>query len=288
MVDRSKKLTTHSDYIKQLNDNLFYEEIEINSSDVLFVIDMQNDFVDRPYSENGKRHKSGKLPTHNSKRIIPSIIKLVKKFKKNEAMVVATRDYHTKLKHHCSFPIFGEHCVIGSKGSDFVDLVPEIEKELIKKNKFQKNCQVVYKADNPKIDSFGAFPYTKKLGKNRICGCTENKCPVHFTGSWGLSKWSRYPKMKNIKKIKINKIIKDVSKKNDYVFICGVLGDFCVLDTARNARAAGYKNVVVVIDLIRNLRIKEKGKITYPTSPAAFNKEANKHGFSFILSKDIK
>lgn len=271
------------EYIEKLPNKLFLDSIEIESNDVLMVIDMQNDFVDRPYSEKGKKYKVGKLPTHDSKRIIPGIVKLIDKFKKTEdTHIVATRDYHPKIKQHCSFSIFGEHCVIGSKGSD---IVTEIEKKLVSGNKFQENCHIVYKADNPNIDSFGAFPYTKKLGLNRICGCSKKKCPVQFTGSWGTKTWSRYPKLKN--KIPIGKILKNVSKKNNCIFICGVLGDFCVLDTARNARAAGYKNVVIVVDLIRSLRIKEEGKIVYPTSPDAFAKEAKVHGFKFILFRNI-
>ena len=276
-------MKTQAEYIRKLPENLFLENVEILPNDVLMVIDMQNDFVDRPYSEKGKRHKSGKLPTHNAKRIIKPIVKMINKFKKTDDVhIIATRDYHPK--NQCSFPIFGEHCVMGSKGSD---VVSEIEKTLVKGKSFRKNCNIVYKADNKSIDSFGAFPYTKKLGMNRICGCTKKKCPTQFTGAWGLKNYSKYPKMKTPKKIPMKRLLKNVSKKDNYVFICGVLGDFCVLDTARNARAAGYKNVVIIIDLIRSLRIKEKTKVIYPTSPAAFAKEARKHKFYFVLSGDI-
>jgi nicotinamidase-related amidase len=280
-------MKTHKEYISKMDKSLFLDKTILEEDDCLLVIDMQNDFVDRAYTEKGKRHPKGKLPTHDSKKIIPGIVKLMDKFKKADAHLVATRDYHPGGKTpHCSFPIFGEHCVQGTAGSD---IVSEIEKKLVTGGKFsRKKNQIVYKAYNSKIDSFGAFPYTKKLGKGRICGCTSKKCPTQFTGSWGLSKYAKYPKLTDPKKIPLVKILKGVSKKDSYVFICGVLGDFCVLDSARNARAAGYKNVVVVIDLIRNLRIQEKGKVVYPTTPKAYCTEAKKHGFYVIMSGDIK
>ena len=208
------------------------------------------------------------------------------KFRKSDSYIIATRDYHPKGKTpHCSFPIFGEHCVQGTKGSD---VISEIQRKMVIKNKFLKKNQIVYKADNSKIDSFGAFPYTKSLGKGRICGCSASKCPTHLTGSWGLSKYVPYPKVtKSTSKIPLSKLIKGVNKKKNYIFICGVLGDFCVLDTARNARKKGYENVVVVIDLIRSLRLVEKGKVKYPTSPKMYSDEAKKHGFYFIMSGDI-
>ena len=78
------------------------------------------------------------------------------------------------------------------------------------------------------------------------------------------------------------------NKKKNNIFICGVLGDFCVLDTAKNATKEGYKNVYIVVDLIRSLRIMKNKKPLYPTSPKMFVDEAKKHKFKFILSKDIK
>lgn len=269
-----------------MDKKLFLEEATLEKNDTLLIIDMQNDFVDRPYKEKSITHKKGKLPTHDSKRIIPGIVRLMDKFRKSDSYVVATRDYHPKGKMpHCSFPIFGEHCVQGTKGSD---VVKEIENKMVIKGSFMKKHCIVYKADNPKIDSFGAFPYTKKLGNGRICGCNAKKCPTQFTGSWGLSKYQKYPKnTPSGSKIPLTRILKGVSKKDNYIFICGVLGDFCVLDTARNARAAGYKNVVIVIDLIRSLRLVENGKVKYPTTPKMYCEEARKHGFYFIMSGDI-
>ena len=87
----------------------------------LVVIDMQNDFVDRPYKEKvgtfsrpGNKntqvisHTKGKLPTHNSKKIIKGIVRLIKKFRKiDDTLVIGTRDYHPIDPEHCSFSVFG-------------------------------------------------------------------------------------------------------------------------------------------------------------------------------------
>jgi len=299
--------------VKKLDKKAFVGGKELTSKDVLFIIDMQNDFVDRPYKEKvgtfsrpGKKntqvvnHCKGKLPTHDSKSIIKGIVKLTKRFKNTKSVVVATRDYHPIDPEHCSFSVFGEHCVWNTVGSD---IVPEIEKQIVKKNKLQKKCYVVFKAFNHKIDSFGAFPYTKKDGVKRICGCSKNFCPTGWTGSFiAKGKYQQYPNFMKIlgktrkkrlssKKLTgVDSILKKnkVDKKKSNIFICGVLGDFCVLDTAKNARKAGYKNVYIVIDLIRSLRLVEKKKVIYPTTPEKFLKEAKKAKFKFILSKDIE
>lgn len=305
-------IKTQKQYIKNIPQSLFEDSKEIDKNDVLAVIDMQNDFMDRAYVEKvgtfsrpGKkntqtvRRNTGKLPTHDSKNIIRSIAKLTKKFINNNSCVVATRDYHPIDPEHCSFSIFGEHCVWNTIGSD---IVPEIEKQMVSKGKLKKRCHVVFKAFNHKIDSFGAFPYTKKMGLKRIRGCKKNYCPTGWTGSFALSgKYTRYPnfftllgkkwsqRKKSKKLVSIDKILKKekVNKKKNSIFICGVLGDFCVLDTAKTARKAGYKNVYIVIDQIRSLRLVNKGKVVYPTSPKQFAAEARKHKFRFILSKNL-
>ena len=264
---------THREWMKPLGKKYFYDSIEVEPHDTLLVIDMQNDFVD------------GKLKTHDSKRIIPGIVKAIDLFHKWGALVVATRDYHPlKGKPHCSFPLFGEHCVHKTRGSD---LVKKIENRLVKGGKFTKNSRVVFKAFDHRVDSFGALPYKKRNAKGRICGCTKKSCKhLRLTGSWGPKRWIRYPNM-NRKYESLQRIMRRTNKKNDFIFICGVLGDYCVLDTAINACALGYKNVVVIIDLIRNLRIKVKGKITYPTSATTYDNLAKKHGFRFVLNRNI-
>lgn len=307
-------IRTQKQYITKLKQygkqSFFDDTIKIEKNDVFFIIDMQNDFIDRPYKEKvgtfsrpGKQntqtinHCKGKLPTHDSKSIIKGIVNLTKKFMGNDGLIVATRDYHPIDPEHCSFSIFGEHCVWNTVGSDIVE---EIEKVIIKKNTLKKNCHVVFKAFNHKIDSFGAFPYSKKDGLKRICGCKKNYCPTGWTGSFIVKgRYQQYPNFMKIlgktfskrtsskKLTSIEKVLKKVNKKKNSIFICGVLGDFCVLDTAKNARKAGYKNVYIIIDLIRSLRLVKDNKVTYPTDPKKFLQEAQKSKFKFILSKNI-
>lgn len=289
-------ITNHQQYIKKLTKGLFYKSRDINDKDVLLVIDMQNDFIDRPYIEkNRKRRKTGKLATYNSKKIVKPIVRLMRKFKRQgNAKIIASRDYHPGgkgKKQHCSFPIFGEHCVWHTRGSD---LAKEIEKTLITRKRFNENCSIVYKAFHPQIDSFGAFRYNRNYAIKRVCGCTKSKCPLHLTGSVAIKskKFIRYPDLAKLKKQKklttLPKLISGSNKKTNTLYICGILGDYCVLDTAVNARKMGYKSVVIVVDLIRNLRIKKDGKVVYPMSPQNLCKIARKNKIKFILSKNIK
>lgn len=277
------------------------KNILVKKNDVLFVIDMQNDFLDRPYVDKTtktkktiKKFKKGKLPTFGSRAIVKPIARLTAKFAKM-AKVVATRDYHPVKNPHCSFSIFGEHCAWKTAGSD---IASEIEEVLFTPKtrlwpKLRQNCFITFKGFSSKIDSFGAFPYSKKLGLKRICGCSNKSCPTGLTGSFALKKYTKYPSFdKKTAKIPLQKLIKSTSKTKNTLFICGVLGDFCVLDTAKNARQAGYKNVVIIIDLIRSLRIKAKGskgaKGKYPTTSKIWTSLAKKHGFKFCLSKNLK
>jgi nicotinamidase-related amidase len=293
-------MTSHKDFIKKMekiDKKMFFTYNEVQKNDCLFVIDMQNDFLDRPYKEEvgtfsrpGQKnkqvikHKKGKLPTIGSRKIVKAIAGLVDYFN----IAVATRDYHPVKPDHCSFPIFGEHCIWNTRGSD---IASEINKKFVNKNgTLKKRRHIVFKAFNHKIDSFGAFKYTRKEGKDRICGCTKNYCPSALTGSFALKgKYTQYPDLKKRKVIDILQVLKKekVSKQNSTLFICGVLGDFCVLDTAKNARKAGFQHVVIIVDLIRSLRLKKKDKIVYPTTPKMFINEAKKHKFMFMKSENL-
>lgn len=279
-------------YVNHLNKSLFINTIQkIKRSDVLMVIDMQNDFIDRKYKDKNKTFKTGKLATYEAKKIIRPICNLMDRFKDNKANIIATRDYHSggkNFRNHCSFPIFGEHCVWNTKGSD---LAKEIEQKLIsRQNKFYKRCNIAFKAIHPTIDSFGSFKYTKNYALNRVCGCTKSKCPVSLTGGYLLKKFVRYPNIKKLKQQKkfttINQYIGNKKKKGT-LYLTGVLLDFCVLDTAINAKKNGYKKVVIVIDLTRGLRIKKNNKPFYPVSPKQLSTILQKNKIKLILSKSL-
>jgi nicotinamidase/pyrazinamidase len=115
---------------------------------VLIVVDMQNDFM--PW---------GSLPVRGGDEIIPTINRLMERFKH----VVATQDWHPQ--DHVSFAMnhgkrpgetvrlsYGEqilwpiHCVKDTLGADFVSQ--------LKKDRFEKTF---HKGVDPQIDSYSTF-----------------------------------------------------------------------------------------------------------------------------------
>jgi len=81
-------------------------------------------------------------------------------------------------------------------------------------------------------------------------------------------------------------IFQITQNKTTNVFICGVLGDFCVLDTAITARTSGlFQNIYIIFDLIRSLRTKEDKKLVYKAQDW-FN-ICSKHKIRIILSANI-
>lgn len=78
--------------------------MEIENTDLLLVVDVQNDFI------------TGSLAVPNAEDIIPIINKYIKKFK----YVLFSKDMHPA--NHCSFTdqggLWPPHCVIGTNGAD--------------------------------------------------------------------------------------------------------------------------------------------------------------------------
>ena len=95
---------------------------------VLIVVDYQNDFVD------------GALGFPDAKKVEDEIIRLVREFKKNNDLVLFTKDTHledymeTVEGHHLPVP----HCIKGSKGHELTDkLLKEVgDSEVIEKPTF--------------------------------------------------------------------------------------------------------------------------------------------------------
>lgn len=122
----------------------------------LIVIDLQNDFM--PY---------GKLPVERGDSIVERINSLMP----NYNLVIATQDWHPK--GHCSFSLWGEHCLRGSFGSDFH---PQLKTELI---------DVIFrKGQDLNVDSYSAFSDNEKSKESGIVGLLKSLdiSELHFTG----------------------------------------------------------------------------------------------------------
>lgn len=150
------------------------DKLKIGNTDALLIIDMQNDFV------------HGSVGTKEGDMIAGLIADTAVRFKKADAQVFATKDYHGPT--HVSFateekPGFPSHCVAGTWGAEFTNVIDELAAA-------HRDIEIYYKGMYDDIDSFGAFPYKaeSKFFKDRVPGADASK--VTMTGAWkfdGLS-----------------------------------------------------------------------------------------------------
>jgi nicotinamidase/pyrazinamidase len=167
----------------------------------LIIIDVQNDFC-----------SGGALAVPDGEKIIPTINKLSKKFKK----VIATQDWHPE--NHISFAsnhpgkkeyeaiekngieqvLWPDHCVTGTPGANFH---PGLNTKNI--------ALIVRKGTNPTIDSYSAFQENDKKT---------------ITGLEG------YLKSLQIKQI----------------YLCGLALDYCVFYSAMDAKELGFETFVII------------------------------------------
>jgi nicotinamidase-related amidase len=82
----------------------------------------------------------------------------------------------------------------------------------------------------------------------------------------------------------VEELLKRKDKNTTNIFICGLVGDICVLDTAINLIKNGYKNVYIIFDLTRMVYIPGPG---YIMPPKKYAEILNKNDIKLIESKNI-
>ncbi|MDU1911734.1 bifunctional nicotinamidase/pyrazinamidase [Fusobacterium sp.] len=163
----------------------------------LILVDIQKDFC-----------KNGALEVKDGDTIVPIANKLIELFKEKGEMIIGTKDWHPSS--HKSFAVnsdqkIGEagqlnglyqiwwpvHCVQNENGAEFHSKLHPIE-------------NIVYKGENPEIDSYSAFFDNGKKHKTSL---------------------------------------DDILKKNniDTLYIMGLATDYCVKFTVLDALELGYK-----------------------------------------------
>lgn len=268
--------------------NNILQDLE-NKNNILYVIDMQNDFIDRPIKPNNDGEELtgpnlgkgpiGAFAVNNGSTLINELIKFLDLNKDRFNKIIFTRDFHDK--YHCSFFTqtngpFPPHCVIGTVGSG---LVKEI-KDWINVNNKDK-IEILFKGMHPKQDSFGAVEYSEKhISKRQVGECTKKKTK-QGNGNNVNSSCSIFTGCKKLKENDISRSMEDNLFKGqlwseicenfvDYniennilnddtnIYVCGLAGDFCVRDTALNfsdkikENSNINVNVKVIHDLTRN------------------------------------
>ena len=130
------------------------KNFSVGKTDALIVVDVQKDFC-----------PGGTLPVPRGDEVIPALNDYIKIFKKANASIFATRDWHPP--NHVSFKAQGgpwpPHCVQNTEGAQFH---PDL--------KLPSDTTIVSKAMNPVKEAYSGFDGTelastlKKQGANRV------------------------------------------------------------------------------------------------------------------------
>jgi nicotinamidase/pyrazinamidase len=130
------------------------KEIKLSKNDALIIVDVQRDFC-----------PGGALPVPEGDQVVPVLNEYIKLFKKANARIFATRDWHPL--NHVSFKMYGgpwpPHCIQQSEGAKFH---PDL--------KLPDNTGIISKAMDPSEESYSGFDGTelaedlKKSGVARV------------------------------------------------------------------------------------------------------------------------
>jgi nicotinamidase-related amidase len=261
-----------------------YNNLPITSADLLIVIDMQNDFVDRPVEKDGVQQltgpeipgwgKLGSFCVNNGNTIITPIIDFADNCYKKGGNVVFTRDVHTC--DHCSFltaacpddypnkkdpeGIFPPHCINKTVGSGLVQemkdyLSDKTISDTIDANS-TGNISVVFKGCDQSTDSFGAIEYPEDpYGRERQIACTPEtleKTGAFYANTGYNDKSVATDEFDVVANVDFTKKF-TIPDSIENIYIVGLAGDFCVCDTAINLKKQyPDKNVSIIYELTRN------------------------------------
>lgn len=261
-------------------------------TDVLIVVDMQNDFLPADVAPSGGRF--GVADGGAASRVI---CPLIHKFASEGCVVVATRDYHPI--DHVSFNSqggpFPPHCIQGSDGSKFF---PEIAHTLQEARGAGGKVHVVFKGFFEDVDSFGAFPYPQTDIVSRLSHRGDQSSCMTWNGAIELkqsnidSDINAPPDILSVlHKTTLDDLLlgESASRETKRLFICGLAFDFCVLDTALNAGAAGYEHIYILLDASRAAHIPGFGThgSGFLTNPVEIKEKMENRGVKLISSSQI-
>lgn len=244
---------------------------DIGENDALIIVDMQNDFIPKD-----EVNSHGRLSSTEGGVISQLIVDMAEHFAAKGGLVVATRDYHPV--DHCSFIPQGggcpPHCIQGHKGSRFYEPIREVLARLMQDD---KRVEIVFKGFHEDVESFGSLPYKEVPPADRGVEFTMNKDSQRLYGCSSLKDWTgsfclKCSKMKFEDKIDVNAppdvmaaharvSLTEVMSGIKRVFVCGLVFDLCVADTALNAVVAGFPESYIVMDATRAIHVPGLGTI---------------------------
>jgi len=129
------------------------KDFELSKNDALIIVDVQRDFC-----------PGGALPVPAGDQVVPVLNDYIKMFKKANAGIFATRDWHPP--NHMSFKAYGgpwpPHCIQNSEGAKFH---PDL--------KLPDDASIISKAMDPSKESYSGFDGTMLGDKLKDKGVTR-------------------------------------------------------------------------------------------------------------------
>ena len=233
--------------------------LKLTKDDFLLVIDMQKDFI--PPNPCG---------VIGGDQIINQICDLIDQFSYNKSHIILTRDYHPP-NHVSLIPngSFDKHCLWGSTGSQ---ICPQIVKRCTGAGAGADKIHVVFKAIHQFSDSYGALPYQSDYMYHRF-GINDTR----WTGSLMIQQpmlidaLTGYPEQtanfsliseiesldqfsRQINSMTLTQYLYHHVTPLSNFYLCGLAGDYCVLDTSINLHNLYPNNSIRIIeDCVRYL-----------------------------------
>lgn len=185
----------------------------MNNRYTLVIVDMQNDFC----------NPNGSLYVQGSEVLVDKIVDFITNNKDNIYQVIFTLDWHDT--YNTSFKDYGGtwpvHCLQYSEGAAIPNKLIDICRKLDIHTEFSKKG---FNGD----DEYGAFG-TNITNLIWPSDNPNNKCYI-------LNSSNR-------------SIHNDIKTYSDYYVVCGLCGDYCVMETIKNLR----KNTDFMVKAARNL-----------------------------------
>jgi nicotinamidase-related amidase len=185
---------------------------------ILIVVDFQNDFC----------NPKGSLYVDGASMAKEAIMKYIRD-NKDITSVLFTLDWHTM--DHCSFDINGGkwpvHCVQHTWGS-------QVDNDLMNCiDVHDKGMWFIEKGTKNDCEEYGAFSRIEKTESN-----VNGEQTLNYN-LYGLDDdWTYYHEL-------------DEDETN--IVICGIAGDYCVLETLKNLVSCGYFNIEILKDGIASI-----------------------------------
>jgi nicotinamidase-related amidase len=267
--------TYANEILKEKSPIKFVENVVVTPGSILWVIDMQNDFIDIPMEGlsgpdtfNPDNVNIGAFAVSEGSAVIDKLVTFMKTHANQFEKIIFTRDWHPE--NHCSFDksqvgTFPPHCIWNKLGAAFNDTIANTIQR--KNDKFTCNgrpVDILFKGHHQDTDSFSGVSWEADTApeypfKNRqLTTCCQALDCKGKTGARPLKPdFIQYSKEVNIMcdaGVDCFAATYDLPKPtgDGEIFVVGLAGEFCVKDTAIMLKKNfPDKTVNVVQDLTR-------------------------------------